>query len=857
MRGWLRIVRWTGIAAAITAGTACLLLLIAYGFLQSESGRGRIVEIINWQLSTPGVSEIRIGRLEGNLLDRIEMHELELSDRDGTWLRLKLAGANWRPGLLLAGSLSISNLEIEGLTVLRQPRQTETTGEFNWPELPLGISIENFLLTDAVLEHPVFGERVMFRASGETEIEGLDRVATTVEITRTDGISGAVQLQATFQPRQNFLRFQLTLNEAEGGVLARALDLDNLPSLSIQATGEGPLDQLKGTLLLTAQDLASIESSFIIATGDQPVLKLSGSAQIARLVDEPFRQLLTSDVAFDLHADLKHDGIRLQRGLFENELTRIEVSGELRDFTTDFNFTMEVNDLKPLSDIVGSSLAGHLTIIGDIGGNLTDPALSAHMQSPDLSVNGIVLGATEARLNIGQFTTLMTGDVELAIVNKRFGPFRLESKFVTSSKDSLRLDDLTVESRNTRLVGALSIDLSNAMVTGKMTAEEFDLAAWSDLAGRALSGIASVSLDMSHSDKIQRFELGLIASGLNVELEEQQSLQLDSLNASARIKDLFGTPRGGIRLLVSDARYADARFTRVALEARLDTKQLLQGRLQAQGEWHGPFELEMSADYRARDGGFVLTVSDVNASISGQTVKMTQPLQLEHDNGTTSLSKSTLLVAGGSLTADGEIRDDRLKARLQVEGISIAALHTVIPTANLTGTLAGHAQVSGSRVEPIGELDLRIIDVRSTHSKLDGATPVSGQLRGEWRDQRLQLSASFSGATESSVELLTSVPLRLEPETLALTMPADQAIDGKLNWSGDLGPVWTCLAHTRIASRVRAKSRWFSLATWTIQQSMAISRYSADAMKTCRALPPWSTSTFGSPVTATGSCSKI
>ena len=122
MRRWLKILRWTVIATVIIAGTACLLLLLAYGLLQSETGRARMVEILNWHLSTPGVSEIRIGRLEGNLLDRIEIHDLKVNDGDGTWLRLKFAGASWRPGVLLGGTLSISKLDIGGLTVLRQPR---------------------------------------------------------------------------------------------------------------------------------------------------------------------------------------------------------------------------------------------------------------------------------------------------------------------------------------------------------------------------------------------------------------------------------------------------------------------------------------------------------------------------------------------------------------------------------------------------------------------------------------------------------------------------------------------------------------------------------------------------------------
>ncbi|MFA9420643.1 MAG: hypothetical protein ACERLB_10875, partial [Gammaproteobacteria bacterium] len=766
MRRLLRIVRWIGIGVAIAAGTTCLLLLIAYGLLQSESGRERIVQILNSSLSTPGVTEVRIGRLEGNLFESIEIHDLSVGDGDGSWLRLKFAAASWRAGDLFDGKLSISNLNIDGLTVLRQPReaqQAQSTGEFNWPVLPLGISIERFSLSDAVLEHPVIGEEVKFKASGDTEIESADRVRTTINITRTDGISGAVRLQAMLQPRSKFLRFELDLDEAGGGVLARLLDLGDLPSLSIQAAGEGPLDQLRGNARVGAGDQTFVEGDFTISIGNVPALNLKGRAQIAQLIDEPLRQLLASDITFDLHGELKDDGLLLQSGLFANELARIEVIGSLRDFGADFDVSMDIDDLTPLSDlagialrgqasiktrfqsddirrrvttssraafsemlpaaspwltltgskmivagrlefdderdwqfsdlivtgdaveltasgsivsdpaildidyqltlprlaalsdIVGSPLAGELTIMGDIGGNLVVPTLTANLLSPDLSVAGFIPGAAEARVNIPQFTETVTGDIELSIANQHFGTLNLASKFSTNANDSLRLDGLMLESRNTKLAGAMAFDLSNATVTGKMTGKQLTLAPWSDLAGQALSGKANLSLDLSSSGKTQQLDLAVNTHGLGIELDPQQSLQVDNIKASARVEDLFGTPSGGMRLLATDARISDTRLASVVIETRMIDPGHLQGRLQAQGDFHGPFELEAVADYSALNRGFVLTVSEADASISGQTFKLSKPALLEHDNGTTVLSESSLLVAEGSLTINGVV----------------------------------------------------------------------------------------------------------------------------------------------------------------------------------------------------------
>jgi len=705
-----------------------------------------------------------------------------------------------------------------------------------------------------------------------------------------------------FQPRSKLLRFELALDEAGGGPLARLLDLGDLPSLSIQAAGEGPLDQLRGNARVGAGDLAFIEADFAISAINAPVLKLKGRAQIAQLIDAPLRQLLASDITFDLQGQLEDEGILLQRGHFANDLTRIEITGSLRDFAADFDVSMDVDDLTPLSDlagialrgqasiktrfesedirrgvtttsravfsemlpaespwltltgskmnvagklefdverdwrfsdlivtgdavelrasgsivsdparldinyqltlprlavlshIAGSPLAGELTIMGDIGGNLAAPTLTANVLSPDLSVAGIMPGPAKARVSIPQFTDTIIGDIELSIANQRFGRFNLASKFSTNASDSLRLDELMLESRNTKLAGAIAIDLSKATVTGKMTGKRLALAPWSDLAGQALSGNADLTLDLSSSGKTQRLDLAVNTRGLAIELDPQQSLQVDSIKASASIEDLFGTPRGGMRLLATDVRISDTQLASVVFETRMIDPDHLQGRLQVQGDFNGPFELEAIADYSARNRGFVLTVSEADASVSGQTFKLSKPALLEHDNGTTVLSELSLLVADGSLTINGTVDPNHIKARLEAEGISIAALHSVIPTENLTGVLSGNVRVSGSRFAPAGELNLKLVDVRSAHSKLSGATPVSGDMRGEWRDGRLQLSAKFAGVTETSLDLLANVPLRLDPETLMPTMPVNEAIDGKLSWSGDLGPVWNLLS---------------------------------------------------------------
>ena len=166
MGRWLRILRWFGIAGAVAGALACALLLAGYAVLQTESGRTRLVELLNRQLSTPGATQVRIGRLEGDLPGRIEIRDLRVDDAKGTWLRLAYLSATWRPAALFAGTLSITKLDANGLTVLRRPEDAERSTKFRWPELPLRVLVEHFSLDKAELASAVLGDPVAFTAFG-------------------------------------------------------------------------------------------------------------------------------------------------------------------------------------------------------------------------------------------------------------------------------------------------------------------------------------------------------------------------------------------------------------------------------------------------------------------------------------------------------------------------------------------------------------------------------------------------------------------------------------------------------------------------------------------------------------------
>jgi translocation and assembly module TamB len=902
MRRWLRILRWTGIGAGIVMGVAALALLSAYAYLQTDAGRARAVELLNQQLGASGGPRVQIGRLSGELPGRIEIHDLTVDDDAGTWLRLKSASARWHPWALLSGTLDVENLSADGLRVLRAPEQGAGGGEFHWPGLPVKVAVARFVLDDGVLEQPLLGEVVAFRASGDTAIDGPDQVRTAVDLARTDGVSGRARAEVLVKPRSKYLRFELAVNESGGGVLARAMDLEGLPALSIQADGEGPVDAVAGNLRVRAGDLAHIDTRFTVDATHRRSIRAVGSAHMARLVEPPLRELLSGEVAFDLRGTLTDGGVRLQPSTFTNEVARVELSGELRGFTTDAEVALTVHDLdrlagiagiglqgqaairthirsedvresltaatsatftEPLpatdtlyalagsrvdlegdleldigerlavrdltvsstsvemrgngainletngleaefqagasrlasfSDVAGAPLAGSLAVAGDVGGTLSDPTLQVHLSTPDLSVDGIPVGAADATVAFTRLAGGLKGDIDLSVDHAPVGVLSVASRFAHDGHAALRLDELEATAREARLAGALTIDLADGTATGQLKGQGIPLAPWSNVAERGLSGTVGLTVDLRSSGGRQQLNAEVVATDLHVALSSHEAVGIRALEGSARLKDLFAAPRGGLRLQVSDAVIADATIARADFDVEMPEIRRVSGRLRARGDLHGPFELDAAGGYAVEDAGFVVTVAELTGSLRDQALGLSNAARIAHLDGVTTLSESTLTVAGGRLTVAGSVGADDIEGRLAIEGVSLEKIGTAPPVPDVTGTLSGHVRVSGSRTAPTGDLLLETTNVRSAHTDLTVAPPSSGRLRGDWRDGRLRLNASLADIAEEPIEAAASFPLMLEPESLAPVVPADGAIDGELRWAGDLGPLWDLLS---------------------------------------------------------------
>ena len=293
-------------AAYLGAGLLGLILLVAAAAVfvgGTESGRAWLAATIVDQISVPGETQVGLSRLEGPLPGVIVLQDLDVADRDGTWLTIDRVTLDWNPLRLFLGEFSVDLLEADGVTVVRAPVPGEPSATpaepFQWPALPIGVSIEKFLASPVVLGEAVLGKAATIRAEGEARIGDGGRTVTRLAVTRLDGPKSRLVLDAAYDPGTDILAVEAQAEEPEGGLIATAAGFSPPLPLAVTFSGEGPLDDWAGTLRGTIGDRAELTADIGISRPDgQMALRIASSLRAPDLMPPDMQPLARDGVQF-------------------------------------------------------------------------------------------------------------------------------------------------------------------------------------------------------------------------------------------------------------------------------------------------------------------------------------------------------------------------------------------------------------------------------------------------------------------------------------------------------------------------------------------------------------------------------
>ena len=190
---------------------------------QEDDDRGRLIRLIESQLSEGENRQVRIDGFRGALSSEASLDRLSISDADGEWLILEDARLNWRRLALLSGALEVDALTAERLTVVRPPLPPEgpdlpapEATPFALPDLPVSINIGEIAIAEVELGEPIIGIPATLSVAGSAQLAGGSGSAD-LRMERLDGAEGTFVLDAGFDNATRVLDIDLLLDEGEGG----------------------------------------------------------------------------------------------------------------------------------------------------------------------------------------------------------------------------------------------------------------------------------------------------------------------------------------------------------------------------------------------------------------------------------------------------------------------------------------------------------------------------------------------------------------------------------------------------------------------------------------------------------------
>ncbi len=505
-----RISRWFAEVLGVALGTAALAFVAVYGWAHSESGRAWIAHSVAEALSLPGESVIAVGRLEGVLPDAIRLINVSASDSAGTWLSARKVTLDWRPLDLITGIFRVSALKVEDLEVRRIPpftteRKVESD-KASFDYLPFDTVVERLSVEDVALAPEVLGVPATFRIAGVAAAEGVDRLLLSFVFERTDGIVGSAALKALYDLSDRRLALDSYVDEPAGGLIARLLEIRDLPPVVVNLSGDGPLDGWRGRLTGSLAGLALLEAD-IELRGESPVVfRVSGTAENKISTDKLPWRLLTGKTLFQAAGEWRYSQTRrlvFDRVRLDGAVADLEISGEFEPalLQIDARASAVVEDDAIVADLIPGAEGQGLSFRAGLRGHLLRPEIDLEATALHFKLPGLTTETALARLTFqpdrpfgqgplrgalsgaGRVGTLTFDDVpELGPIFGRSFDWRIEGQLDLAQND-LWADQLSIRSDLAEVSGSSTFDLTEGTALAELEIAVHDLGGLAPLLG--------------------------------------------------------------------------------------------------------------------------------------------------------------------------------------------------------------------------------------------------------------------------------------------------------------------------------------------------------------------------------------
>lgn len=663
------------------------------------------------------------------------------------------------------------------------------------------------LTTEALADlEPLLGRRVAWGLAGTLDLG--------------KGVLDAGELSA--QAGTNVVSGTGTFGLADGTAAADVqITLGDLTGLS-PLLGIGVRGRADITAQVTATDF-----------GARLTAKLAGELREVGLDNALADALLGGRAAVATDLALGPDGgLTLANLKIEAPGTRLVGEATLTDTFAriEATYALSVADAAVLSAPLGVRIAGRGDIRGRVDGAIGNPGFTGRLALTDARLQGVDLGRIDSTFSAENVATDPRGKIALS-ATPAAGALDLSAGYVVADAE-IRLTELRLQSQGATADGTLIVPTDGTPATGTLRIAAASLSPWLALAGIGGGGSATAELRLSGDGPRQAADLKGNLTGLTWRAEDGQVLRAERAEVTLRTTDLTDSLAGRAVVQATDVTFGELRLDRLSLSGAGDRAQATL-QLQTAGRFRGPLALNATAALRADKEQLTLALTGLDGQAIGQPVTLRAPATLTRRSNAIDLSRLDLAFGPARIRAAARIDAERVTGDLAVDGLPIASLEALTPTQGVTGTISGAVTVAGSRANPSGEGRLDVANLKVDAAS--GVPPLGLDLTGTWRDRRLKLAGRLTGMPEREAELAADVPLRLDPDRLAFTVPAAEPMSGRLSWQGDMAAIWPLVpldAHRLAGATEITATLAGSLATPEVSGTLRLSNGTYENLET-------------------------
>ncbi|WP_435417022.1 translocation/assembly module TamB domain-containing protein [Parerythrobacter aurantius] len=291
------------VALGFAALFALLLLALTAAMVWIDTAPGhRFIARQIGELEFENGLRIGVGRIEGSVYGKLEVHDLALSDPAGVFMVVPDAQMDWRPFAYLRNRIDIRSLTADLATLRRAPAFAPTPPS-DQPLLPdLDIEIGSFRIARLVAEPAVAGRRQVAAIDGTARIaDRRAQVKMNAATVAGGGTAGGDRLALVLDavPERNRLDLQLDLRAPQDGVLAALAGLSE--PLRLRVAGKGDWARWNGR---AEADYGAERLARLALTARDGTFAIAGPTRIGRMFEGSTAALLGPETQIDVTGSL-------------------------------------------------------------------------------------------------------------------------------------------------------------------------------------------------------------------------------------------------------------------------------------------------------------------------------------------------------------------------------------------------------------------------------------------------------------------------------------------------------------------------------------------------------------------------